>query len=100
MKKRMPIVSQNGKTLKANKPMIQTHQRWYWQALIIAIVILLITFSIIPLFLTVVNSMKTAKEVQMNAFSMPSGQFFNAIKNNYKEAWTYIGDKFFKSIDI
>lgn len=100
MKKRQPIVSSNGMTLKPNKPMIQTHQKWYWQTLVIAIVVLLISFSMIPLFLTVVNSMKTAKEVQMNAFAMPSGDFLKAIATNYKEAWGYIGDKFFKTVGI
>jgi len=85
-------------SLKRNKPIRQVYQRWYIQTIVVAVVILLISFSILPLFITVVNSMKTAKEVQMNAFALPSGQMFSAIATNYSQAWNLVGDKFFKSI--
>jgi len=102
MRARIPktLVTTNGLTLKRNSKIVLTHQRWYWQTIIVALVVLLIAFSLIPLFITLINSLKTAKEVQMNIFALPSANIGSAIATNYSEAWKYIGDKFFVSIGV
>ena len=94
-------ITGTGRKLVRNKPIVQTHHRWYVQTIIVSIVILLITFSILPLALTLLNSFKSGEEVQRNIFAMPSGNFFENLAFNYKYAWSSeygIRSKFFPSI--
>ncbi len=94
-------VTQSGKVLKKNRPIVQTHHRWPIQTLIALVVILLITFSILPLALTLINSLKSGEQVQRNIFSLPSGNVFKTIAHNYSYAWSSeygIGSKFLPSI--
>lgn len=97
-------ITQNGTTLKKNKSIVQTHQKWPIQFILIAVVILLITFSMLPLGLTIINSTKTHLEVESNVFALPKGNIFQTIAHNYKYAWTHetygIGKKFLPSIGI
>lgn len=90
----------NDTQLKRNRPIIKTYEKGWIQGVIIFFVCMLIMFSLIPLMITVLNSLKTAKEVQMNIFALPSNQIFDAIKENYSKAWDAIGDKFFISIIV
>lgn len=75
-----------------------SYQRPMFQVLITLICTLAAMFALIPLFITVINSLKLDDEVAKNIFAMPSNQFFNALVNNYKMAWNAIGTYFVSTI--
>ena len=69
------------------------------QAAILAIVIFCLVFSFMPLFLTIVNSVKTEEQVKINAFSLPQlSTFIGAMKGNFSTAWDAIGPYYFSTI--
>lgn len=100
MKRASTRIASDGSVLTLNKKIVQPHHRWYWQTILVAVSIILITFSAIPLLLTVVNSMKSAVEVQNNIFAFPKGNVFQNIAHNYKSAWEAVGSKFFPSVIV
>ncbi len=69
------------------------------QVLICVYITFCVLFSFVPLFITVINSMKTQTEIQMNVFAMPSlGTMFSNIATNYSKAWAAIGYTFLPTI--
>ncbi len=75
------------------------HERPAAQTIIIAIVVFCTLFSFMPLFLTVVNSLKTEAQVKVNAFSFPEfSTIGEAIKGNFSSAWSAINKYYFRTI--
>ncbi len=69
------------------------------QAVILGVVIFCLLFSFMPLFLTIVNSVKTEEQVKVNAFSFPQlSTFMAAAKGNFATAWDAIGPYYFSTI--
>ena len=69
------------------------------QAAILGVVIFCLLFSFMPLFLTIVNSLKTEEQVKVNAFSFPQlATLFGAAKGNFATAWDAIGPYYFSTI--
>lgn len=75
------------------------HEKPAAQTIIIAIVVFCTLFSFMPLFLTVVNSLKTEAQVKVNAFSFPEfSTIGEAIKGNFSSAWSAINKYYFRTI--
>ena len=69
------------------------------QAIIRGVVVFCLIFSFMPLFLTIVNSVKTEEQVKINAFSLPQlSTFAQAAKDNFSTAWEAIGPYYFSTI--
>lgn len=77
------------------------HEKTFAQIVIVTVVVFCTLFSFLPLFLTVVNSLKTETQVKMNAFSMPElSTMFGAAKSNFSVAWSAIGSYYFKTMIV
>ena len=77
------------------------YERNFAQAVIIFVVVFCTVFSFLPLFLTVVNSLKTEAQVKFNAFSLPElATMFSAAKANFTVAWSAIGAYYFKTMIV
>ena len=75
------------------------YERTGAQAVILGVVIFCLLFSFMPLFLTIVNSVKTEEQVKVNAFSLPQiSTLFAAAKGNFATAWDAIGPYYFSTI--
>ena len=71
------------------------------QAVILGVVIFCLLFSFMPLFLTIVNSVKTETQVKVNAFSFPQlSTLVEAAKSNFSTAWDAIGPYYFSTIVV
>ena len=69
------------------------------QAVILGVVIFCLLFSFMPLFLTIINSVKTEEQVKVNAFSFPQlSTLMAAAKGNFATAWDAIGPYYFSTI--
>lgn len=85
------------KTHKLRMPYERTHV----QVIILSVVIFCLLFSFIPLFLTIVNSVKTETQVKLNAFSFPKlATLGQAAKDNFSIAWDAIGPYYFSTIVV
>ena len=87
------------KTLKQNR-IRYSYQGQFYQFVITMICTLGALFALIPLFITIINSLKIDDEVAKNVFSLPSNQIFSAIANNYATAWNAIGTYFTRTIIV
>lgn len=97
MRNQQTAQSVNPKKHKLRMP----HEKTFAQVLIIAVVIFCTLFSFLPLFLTVVNSLKTETQVKMNAFSLPElSTMFGAAKSNFTVAWSAIGSYYFTTMIV
>ena len=77
------------------------YERNWVQAIILGVVIFCLLFSFMPLFLTIVNSIKTEEQVKVNAFSFPQlATLFEAAKGNFSTAWDAIGPYYFSTIVV
>ena len=75
------------------------YERTGAQVVILGVVIFCLLFSFMPLFLTIVNSVKTEEQVKVNAFSLPQiSTLFAAAKGNFATAWSAIGPYYFSTI--
>lgn len=75
------------------------YERTGAQVVILGVVIFCLLFSFMPLFLTIVNSVKTEEQVKVNAFSLPQiSTLFAAAKGNFATAWDAIGPYYFSTI--
>ena len=91
------ISSNNPKKSKLRMP----YERNFAQVCIISIVVFCTLFSFLPLFLTVVNSLKTEAQVKVNAFSLPElATMFSAAKSNFSIAWSAIGSYYFTTMIV
>ena len=71
------------------------------QIIILAVIIFCLLFTFMPLFLTVVNSIKLKPAVQKNVFSLPKlSEIGAAISHNFPKAWSAIGKYYFATIFI
>jgi len=85
--------------LKKKSTLRMPHEKAGVQAVIITVVIFCTVFSFLPLFLTVVNALKTHGQVQTNAFSLPQlATIGEAVKGNFSAAWKEIGPYYFSTI--
>lgn len=91
-------------TTKLNKQkntLKMPYERTLAQVLIISIVTFCTLFAFLPLFLTVVNSLKTDSQVRVNAFSFPQiSTMFTAAGENFSMAWSAIGPYYFSTIMV
>lgn len=79
--------------------LIMPHEKPLIQTIIIAVVIICLVFSFLPLFLTVINAFKTDPQVQYNAFWLPElATMGQAAIDNFTNAWAAIGEYYFKTI--
>lgn len=79
--------------------LIMPHEKPLIQTIIIAVVIICLVFSFLPLFLTVINAFKTDSQVQSNAFWLPElATMGQAAIDNFTKAWAAIGEYYFKTI--
>ena len=75
------------------------YERTGAQVVILGVVIFCLLFSFMPLFLTIVNSVKTEEQVKVNAFSLPQiSTLMAAAKGNFATAWDAIGPYYFSTI--
>ena len=83
---------------KKSKLRMPYEKNWV-QGIILGVVIFCLLFSFMPLFLTIVNSIKTEEQVKVNAFSFPQlATLFEAAKGNFSTAWGAIGPYYFSTI--
>lgn len=75
-------------------------QRPSYQILVVLICTCACMFALIPLFITIINSVKLDNDVAKNVFSMPNSTFFEALRNNYSVAWSAIGVYFWRTIIV
>lgn len=62
-------------------------------------VTLCVIFSFIPLYITIINSLKEQNDVIKNVFALPNfGNMFSMLAANYSEAWHAVGATFFPTI--
>lgn len=89
-------------TVKPKKSkLLLPHEKTAVQVVILSVIIFCLLFSFLPLFLTVINSLKTDTQVQSNAFSFPLlSTMGQAIVQNFSIAWGAIGAFYFKTILI
>ena len=87
-------------TVKPKKStLLLPHEKTPTQVVILTIIIVCLLFSFLPLFLTVMNALKTDPQVQENAFSFPQLETMGkAIVENFSAAWGAIGKYYFKTI--
>ena len=90
----------NTPTVKPRKStLIMPHERTGVQIAIISVIVICLMFSFLPLFLTVINALKTDIQVQTNAFSFPKlSTIGEAVKSNFSAAWSAIGKYYFTTI--
>ena len=89
------------KTSKKKNSLMMPHEKAGAQTVIHIVIILCLAFSFMPLFLTVINSLKTDLQVQTNAFALPElYKIGEAIKSNFANAWAAIGPYYFKTIIV
>ena len=87
--------------LKKKSTLRMPHEKTWVQAILITVVVFCTAFSFLPLFLTVVNSLKTQSQVQQNAFSLPVlSTIGEAVKGNFSAAWKQVGPYFFSTIVV
>ncbi|MBQ7995938.1 MAG: carbohydrate ABC transporter permease [Bacilli bacterium] len=80
---------------------IQSHEKLWKQIIILTFVTFATAFSLLPLIITFLNSMKTNEQVAANIFALPEwNTMFVAIKDNFSVAWESIGPYFIKTIFI
>ena len=90
-------IQPTGKKNKLRMP----YERNGVQAVILGVVIFCLLFSFMPLFLTIVNSLKTEAQVKVNAFSLPKlSTLAEAAKGNFATAWDAIGPYYFSTIMV
>ena len=92
----------NRQSVKPTKSKLRMpHEGPLAQTIIITIVVFCTAFSFLPLFLTLVNSIKTEMQVKVNAFSFPElSTFIEAGKTNFATAWAAIGKYYFSTIFV
>ena len=92
----------NEQSLKPKKSTLRMpYERPLAQTIIITVVVFCTLFSFLPLFLTLVNSVKTEMQVKVNAFSLPElASFITAGKSNFSVAWQAIGKYYFSTIIV
>ena len=71
-----------------------------FQVMIIAVVTICTLFSLFPLLITILNSLKTADQVNQSIFSLPSGQVWSTFCSNFSTAWSVIGKRFFPTVIV
>ncbi|MBR2336545.1 MAG: carbohydrate ABC transporter permease [Clostridia bacterium] len=95
------------KNLKIATPTVQPkehtllmpHEKTGVQVPILVFIFICLAFSFLPLFLTVVNALKTDVQVQTNAFAFPKISLIGeAVAHNFSTAWAAIGKYYFKTI--
>ena len=70
------------------------------QIFIIAWVTICVLFALLPLFITVVNSLKDTFHIQKNIFALPSGELFANAGKNFSEAWEVVKNSALRSIIV
>lgn len=84
-------------TVKRRRPVrLRKSERLRVQIPIIVILVIAISFTLVPFLLTLLNSVKTNIEVQKNIFSIPS----EFIWKNYVDAFEYVGGNIGNSVFI
>ena len=95
----MEAMQQNTQIQPKKHTLRMPYERNGVQAVILGVVIFCLLFSFMPLFLTIVNSIKTEEQVKVNAFSFPQfATFVSAAKGNFSTAWDAIGPYYFSTI--
>ena len=95
----METVQQNMQIQPKKSKLRMPYEKPGVQAAILGVVIFCLLFSFMPLFLTIVNSLKTEEQVKVNAFSFPQlATLFSAAKGNFATAWDAIGPYYFSTI--
>ncbi|MBR2321745.1 MAG: carbohydrate ABC transporter permease [Clostridia bacterium] len=95
----MEAMQQNTQIQPKKHTLRMPYERNGVQAVILGVVIFCLLFSFMPLFLTIVNSIKTEEQVKVNAFSFPQfATFLSAAKGNFSTAWDAIGPYYFSTI--
>ena len=95
----MEAMQQNTQIQPKKHTLRMPYERNGVQAVIRGVVIFCLLFSFMPLFLTIVNSIKTEEQVKVNAFSFPQfATFLSAAKGNFSTAWDAIGPYYFSTI--
>ncbi|MCQ2796297.1 MAG: carbohydrate ABC transporter permease [Bacilli bacterium] len=85
--------------LRKNKPLVRSHERAWIQTLIIIFVTFCTLFSLLPLAITIINSLRTYTSVQASAFGFPTADtFVQAVSENYSAAWYAVKDSFGRTI--
>ena len=80
---------------------LHAHEKWWKQGLVLVFVTFATAFSLMPLILTLLNSLKTQEQVATNIFAFPEfSTMFVSFKENFAAAWTAIGPFFLKTIAI
>lgn len=77
----------------------RSYYRKDFQVFISIIVVLAMIFSFIPLFITVLNALKSNYEINANIFAFPNiDAFWEDIKFNFSTAWSAIETSFISTI--
>ncbi len=86
--------------MNAKKKIVLAYEKKPFQIFITAVVTFAMCFSLFPLFITIINSMKLEDEVAKNVFAFPTSNIFKAIGTNYKLAWEAVDVFFIKTIIV
>lgn len=91
--------AENQTMKKSSKHIRYSYNGKVLQIFIGVYVALCVIFSFVPLFITLINSLKDHNDIIKNIFALPRiSSMFSASIANYKEAWEAIGYTFFPTI--
>jgi ABC-type glycerol-3-phosphate transport system permease component len=83
----------------AKKAILKRSDRLHTQIFIITWITICVIFTLIPLFVTVINAFKSNREIQISIFALPEAKLlFANIAHNFSIAWENISGAFGRSI--
>jgi len=83
----------------AKKAILKRSDRLHTQIFIMTWITICVIFTMIPLFVTVINAFKSNTEIQMSIFAFPQAKLlFKNIGHNFSMAWESISGAFARSI--
>ena len=75
-----------------------SYDRVDFQVFIIIWVTLCLLFALLPLFITVINSLKSNLQIDRNIFALPDAEIFSAAAYNFSKAWDAVKNSALRSV--
>ncbi len=81
-----------------NNKVKKSYDKIPFQCFITIWITICVLFALLPLFITVLNSLKDNLQIQRNIFAFPSGNLFGMLAENYAEAWGAVKNAAVRSV--
>lgn len=76
----------------------KSYDKVAFQCFIVVWVTVCVLFALLPLFITIINSLKTNIQIQQNIFAMPDSESFANFTVNFANAWNVIKNSALRSV--